>query len=82
MERPGVSDATEPCEGCADVAGEGVAERTLAAWLRLLCGPCLHELVQLQPSRRAAESAPDALRRLTAAAATELGRRILERDRV
>ena len=78
MERSGVSRAAQPCEGCRDVAGEAAVERTLAAWLRLLCSPCLREIVQLQPPRPDAGSA---LARLTEAAIAELGRRILQRDR-
>ena len=79
VNRSGMSEAAEPCEGCRDDSREVLVERTLAAWLRLLCSPCLQELVQLRPSRPDAGSA---LGRLTAAAAMELGRRILERDRV
>ena len=73
-----MSRTGQPCEGCRDDGGAGAAERTLAAWLRLLCTSCLHEIVRLQPTRAGPAGAH---RRLTEAAVTELGRRILERDR-
>ena len=81
-ERPAMNPVAGLCEACRDVNAAAVADRTLAAYLRLLCTSCLREIVYLRPSPSEAGRALRALQHLTSAATTELGRRILERDRV